>query len=164
MAADARAQWSLLRAAMWGCLPSGLLLVRVLTVGDDRSISYQPQTFAGEIAYWVGLLGAAPLLFVLVALIHNLFTPKPAVDGERPRSAFANFFWPNRTKAEPRGVARFGRVLHWLFAAGALAFVIGGMYAMFFYGDANSGMALIAFGGGFCFFTGRALRYVFAGE
>lgn len=176
MAAEPRVPWSLWTAALWGCAISAFLLVRHL-MGEVEP--YPSQTVAGQIAYWVGFLGAPPLLFVLIAAVRNSFTPKatpaptptPATvampqtaNDDHPRSALANFFWPNRIKPEPKGAARFGRVLHWLFAAGALAFVIGGMYAIFFYGDANSGMALIAFGGGFCFFAGRAVRYVFAGE
>lgn len=104
MAAEARARWSVLNAALWGGVPSALLLVRLITLGEDPGNEYRPQTFAGEI------------------------------------------------------------VLHWLFAAGALAFVIGGLYTVFYFGDVNSGLAAAAYGGGFCLFAGRALRYIFAGE
>lgn len=168
MAAGQSGRWSIWKAALWGCALSALLLVRHLT-GDVGPIP--SQTVAGQIGYWAGYLGVPPFLFVMVAVIRNALTPR-ATSPEAPHAAndqpagggIANFFWPNRIKPEPRGVARFGRVLHWLFAAGALAFVLTGLYAMLTYGNVTDSLALIFFGGGFCFFTGRALRYVFAGE
>lgn len=76
-----------------------------------------------------------------------------------------SFFWPTKLKAEPGGVARLGRVLHWLFVACALAFVIGGFYWV----GLSDGEPLLALSlnGGFAagfFMFGRALRYIFAGE
>jgi hypothetical protein len=124
---------------------------------------YPSQTLAGQIGYWLGYAGIYPIIFVIIAAIRNAFIPKDP-NAERRPSVIGNFFWPATFKAQPSGVARFGRVLHWLFAMGAAAFVIGGVYTLFATYDTNTGLALIAFGGGICFLIGRALRYILAGE
>ena len=160
MAGLRRARWSLWKAALFGCIPSAYLVLRHF-MGDLEP--YPSQTTAGQIAYWFGYAGMWPVLFVIVAMIRNAFIPRDATEERKP-SPIMNFIWPTKLKEQPSGVARFGRVLHWLFALGALSFVIGGGYTMLIYGDFNSGLALIAFGGGICLLVGRALRYIFAGE
>lgn len=75
------------------------------------------------------------------------------------------FFWPTNIKAAPGGIARLGRVLHWLFVAIAAAFVIGGGFSFLTaeYGR-ESALAVMFFGGGGFFLFARALRYILAGE
>lgn len=162
MTTQVREHWSLLGAAARGCVLSAVLLAVHFLNGSEP---YPSQTIAGQIAYWAGYLSVGPLLFVIVAAIRNAFTPRAAtpVEEQQP-SAFRNFLWPARLKAQPGGVARFGRVLHWLFAMGALAFVISSGFAIFVYEDMTAAVALPVFGGGSCLLVGRALRYILAGE
>lgn len=74
-----------------------------------------------------------------------------------------NLIWPTNPRLDVGAVGRLGRVMHWLFAAMALAFVVGGASAI---GTPPLGNALaaIGFGGGGCLLFGRALRYILAGE
>ena len=77
------------------------------------------------------------------------------------------FLWPTSIKAEPHGIARLGRVLHWFFVARAIACVVGGANQFLFNVDEynrTNGLAFVAFGGGGFFLFGRALRYIFSGE
>ncbi|GAM97571.1 hypothetical protein U91I_01197 [alpha proteobacterium U9-1i] len=154
-------RWSVWKAALFGCIPAGYLVFRHFT--GDVARSYEPQTLGGEVGYWLGYAGIWPLAFVVVALIRNAFVPKRDTPERKP-TALRNFIWPVSLKAEPSGVARFGRVLHWLFALMALAFVVGGAYTLLVASDAGLGLGLIAFGGGGCLLIGRGLRYIFSGE
>jgi hypothetical protein len=69
-----------------------------------------------------------------------------------------NILWPTQPKPDPNGVQRLARVLHWCFAAGAVAFVVGAIVNS---GPDRTGCLAVAVG--FALF-GRALRYVMAGE
>jgi len=107
----------------------------------------------------------------LVAVIYNWITFNSAsrtsdakgdrAPGGREMSAF---LWPTKIKAEPGGIARFGRVLHWLFVAIAAAFVIGGAVYLFAGIGWEGPLASMFFGGGGFFLFARALRYILAGE
>lgn len=75
------------------------------------------------------------------------------------------FLWPKEIKPEPRGVARLGRVLHWVITAGALLVMIGCAYT-YLTGEEwerQSALAGLVAGAGL-FIVGRAARYIFAGE
>lgn len=73
------------------------------------------------------------------------------------------FLWPTNIKAAPGGIARLGRVLHWLFVAVAAAFAIGGAFFLTQEYNRESGLGMLLTGGGFFLFA-RALRYILAGE
>ncbi len=74
------------------------------------------------------------------------------------------FLWPTNIKAAPGGIARLGRVLHWLFVAIAAAIVINGAFEFLTSEyDRTPDLALSLFGGGVFLFA-RALRYILAGE
>lgn len=65
-----------------------------------------------------------------------------------------NIFWPMRAKAEPNGVQRLGRVSHWTFVG------LGGLFCILAVGG-DIGLLGVALG---LVLSGRALRYVMAGE
>lgn len=77
-----------------------------------------------------------------------------------------NLIWPTDPNPSPGGVARLGRVLHWLAAAIALGFTVGsinmGRSANPY--DHQTALAMLAFGGGGFLIFGRAVRYILAGE
>ena len=69
-----------------------------------------------------------------------------------------NIVWPVDAKLEPNGVQRLARVLHWSFASGAVACIMG---TIFDGPDGRLGFAIAAIG---LAMFGRALRYIMAAE
>jgi hypothetical protein len=68
-----------------------------------------------------------------------------------------SFIWPADLKAEPNGIQRFGRVVHWMWAAGAVALVAAA------FGDRDEAGFILGLAAS-CWLVGRALRYIFSGE
>lgn len=153
-------RWSIWKAALFGCLPSAYLVMSHFIRGVEPHPS---QTTAGQVAYWFGYAGIWPALFVVAALIRNVFVSYIG-NGKRGPRHFMNFFWPTNIKPSPSGIARLGRVVHWLFAMGAVAFAIGSVFAFFGSAGVVTALLLLFVGGGACLLVGRALRYILAGE
>jgi hypothetical protein len=82
-----------------------------------------------------------------------------------------NFFWPTDRREDSTALGRFGRVLHWSCAliaalcavAGILSYV-SAMNTHDEYGPDYTGAFVGAIAAAFFWLSGRALRYVFAGE
>lgn len=74
--------------------------------------------------------------------------------------------WPQTIKPEPHGVARFGRVLHWLFAAVGFWLVVWGvwLFASAPAGENSWNASACIIAGAVFFMFARALRYIFSGE
>ena len=69
------------------------------------------------------------------------------------------FFWPLKLKAEPSALGRFGRVLHWLGIAIAVAWLWVGVTT-----ESEGDLSFAASMGAGFYMTGRALRYILSGE
>lgn len=76
-------------------------------------------------------------------------------------------FWPTEIRPDTTLLRRFGRVLHWFFAALALASAAGGLFGAVTAHPESSPEVSLGLGAmAFVLFwvVGRALRYVFSGE
>jgi hypothetical protein len=68
-----RKKWSLWRAALYGFIFSALLYAfHVFAVRDENL----PGPSAAELGAITGLLSVGPIIFVMVALVRNLFVKK----------------------------------------------------------------------------------------
>ena len=90
-----------------------------------------------------------------------------------------DFFWPTKLKAEPSGIARLGRVLHWMALIAAITFLgaagwldwlgqtspnNGWTYESYSLESAAGALLLPAMAATGIYLAGRAVRYVLAGE
>ncbi len=72
------------------------------------------------------------------------------------------FLWPTDPDPDPSGVARFGRVVHWLLTAGAALFVWGLIDDRL--NNSGGDWQLFAIFAAIFFVAGRAARYILSGE